>query len=71
MMTINEVRLWTKIILVLMAPTLLNTGAMAIVDPSLSTIGRFSETVSTITLLALWLNTTKGYALFAKTHGEL
>ncbi len=43
----------------------------AISEPTFTNIARLAGTTTHIALLALWVVTTKGYALFAKTHREL
>jgi len=70
-MGILDVRRLTKIILFLAPVTLINLAAIAISEPTFTNIARLAGTTTHIALLALWLVTTKGYALFAKTHGEL
>ena len=70
-MGILDVRRLTKIILFLAPDTLITLPGIAISYPTFTTIARLAGTTTHIVLLALWLVTTKGYALFAKTHGEL
>jgi len=70
-MGILEVRKLTIFMLALSPVTLLNLAAIAISEPTFTNIARLAGDVTHIVLLALWLVTTKGYALFAKTHGEL
>lgn len=70
-MNILEVRAFTKFWLWLSPLAVLNRGAQAIDNPSLATIGALASTLGAIVLFASWMHATKGYALFAKNHGEL
>lgn len=71
MLSIMDVRSFTKILLVPLPVVWLNDLANVIVGPSLSTVGDLAATTSYAAVLALWLHVTKGYALYAKTYGEL
>ena len=70
-MDILEVRKLTIFMLALSPVTLLNLAAIAIKEPTFTNIARLAVITTHIVLLALWLVTTKGYAMFAETHGEL
>ncbi len=71
MLSIMDVRNFTKTLLVPLPIMWLNDLANVIAGPSLSTIGDLTATTSHAAVLALWLHVTKGYALYAKTYGEL
>lgn len=70
-MRVLEVRKLTVSLLVLTVPTLLNLTAIAITEPTLNSIGRLAGTAAWALLGLTWMRATKGYALFAKTYGEL
>lgn len=70
-MGITGIRKLTIFLLALSPATTLNLAAIAITEPSFSSISRLWGALSSTLLFALWLSATKGYALFAKTYGEL
>ena len=71
MFSVMDIRTYSKILLIAAPLAFISDLADAIADPSLSTLGALAASSSHALVLLLWLHVTKGYALFAKTHGEL
>ena len=65
------VRKLTVFMLALSPLTLLNLAAIAITEPTFTHIARLAGTAAWVLLGVQWMHATKGYAMFAKSYGEL